>query len=76
MFGYSCFYNVLERYFSLSEEQRIVFRLGRRSGMYRRLADLSDKSAYEDLKNIVDHYETMGKGSLEKHLSTVMNRYI
>jgi biotin synthase-like enzyme len=67
---------VLERYFSLSEEQRIVFRLGRRSGIYRRLSDLSDKSAYENLKNIVDHYETMGKGSLEKHLSAVMNRYI
>ena len=68
--------DVLERYFSLSEEQRLVFRLGRRSGIYRRLADLSDKSAYEDLKNIADHYETMGKGSLEKHLSTMMNRYI
>ena len=68
--------DLLERYFSLSEEQRLVFRLGRRSGIYRRLADLSDKGAYEDLKNIVDHYETMGNGSLEKHLSTVMNRYI
>ena len=68
--------DLLERYFSLSEEQRLVFRLGRRSGIYRRLADLSDKSAYEDLKNIVDHYETMGNGSLEKHLSMVMNRYI
>lgn len=66
----------LERYFSLSEEQRLVFRLGRRTGIYRRLADLSEKSTYTDLKNIVDHYETMGKGSLENHLSTVMNRYI
>jgi radical SAM superfamily enzyme YgiQ (UPF0313 family) len=68
--------DVLERYLFLSEEQRLVFRLGRRSGIYRRPADLSDKSAYEELKNIVDHFETMGKGSLEKHLSTVMNRYI
>ena len=68
--------DLLERYFSLSEEQRLVFRLGRRSGIYRRLADLSDKGAYEDLKNIVDHYETMGNDSLEKHLSMVMNRYI
>jgi radical SAM superfamily enzyme YgiQ (UPF0313 family) len=68
--------DLLERYFSQSEEQRLVFRLGRRSGIYRRLADLSDKSAYEELKNVVDHHETMGSGSLEKHLSTVMNRYI
>jgi hypothetical protein len=68
--------DVLERYFSLSEEQRLVFRLGRRGGIYRRLADLSEKSAYEELKNIVDHFETMGNGSLEKHLSTVMNGYI
>jgi len=68
--------DLLERYFSLSAEQRLVFRLGRRSGIYRRLADLSDQSAYEELKNIVDHFETMGGGSLEKHLSSVMNRYI
>jgi radical SAM superfamily enzyme len=68
--------DLLERYFSLSEEQRLVFRLGRRTGIYRRLADLSDKSAYEELKNIVDHFETMGNGALERHLSTVMNRYI
>jgi hypothetical protein len=68
--------NVLERYFSLSEEQRLVFRLGRRKGIYRRLADLSEKNTFEELKKYVDHYETMGKGSLEKHLSTLMNRYI
>jgi len=68
--------DVLERYFSLSEEQRLVFRLGRRSGIYRRLDDLSEKSTYGELKNIVDHYETMGKGSLEKHLSAMMHRYI
>jgi hypothetical protein len=68
--------DVLERYFSLSEEQRQVFRLGRRSGIYRRLADLSEKGTYGELKNIVDHYNAMGKGFLEEHLSTVMNRYI
>jgi hypothetical protein len=50
--------------------------LGRRSGIYRRLADLSDQSAYQELKNAVDHFEAMGNGSLEKHLSSVMNRYI
>jgi len=37
---------VLDRYFSLSEEQRLIFRLGRRRGIYRRLDDLSDKTAY------------------------------
>ncbi|MCX5839566.1 MAG: radical SAM protein [Deltaproteobacteria bacterium] len=68
--------DVLERYFSLSGEQRLVFRLGRRAGIYRRVSDLSDKSAYEELKNIVNHYETMGNGSLEKHLATVMDRFI
>ncbi len=68
--------DVLDRYFSLSEEQRLVFRLGRRSGIYRRLDDLSDEGAYGELKNIVDHYEAMGKGSLEKHLSAMMHRYI
>ena len=67
---------VLDRYFSLSEEQRLIFRLGRRRGIYRRLDDLSDKSAYRELHNTIEHYERMGKGSLEKHLFAVMNHCI
>jgi radical SAM superfamily enzyme YgiQ (UPF0313 family) len=68
--------DVVERYFSLSEEERLVYRLGRRSGIFRKLNDVWDKGVYEDLKRIIDHFETMGKGALEKHLSTMMNRYI
>jgi radical SAM superfamily enzyme YgiQ (UPF0313 family) len=68
--------DLLGRYFALSEEQRLVFRLGRRNGIYRRLADLSDRQVYSDLKSIVDRYETMERGSLDKHLSAIMNHYI
>ena len=68
--------DLLGRYFALSEEQRLVFRLGRRNGIYRRLADLSDRQVYSDLKSIVDRYETMERGSLDKQLSAIMNHYI
>ncbi len=60
---------VLDRYFSLSETDRLIFRLGRRQGLYHRLEDLNSSVNYGHLKAIVDQYETREKGSMEKHLS-------
>jgi biotin synthase-like enzyme len=68
--------DVLESFFSLSAEQRLVFRLGRRMGTYRRLADLAEPETFESLKSIVDRYDAQGNGALEKHLTALMSRYI
>jgi hypothetical protein len=67
---------VVDRYFSLSAEQRLVFRLGRRSGIYRRLADLSEPDTHARLKQIVGHWDAERDGSLERHLTTLASRYI
>lgn len=67
---------VLERYFALSVEDRLIFRLGRRQGVYRRLDDLRDEKAYGHFKAIVQQYETREKGSLEKRLSGLLNNCI
>lgn len=68
--------DVVDRYFALSAEERLVFRLGRRSGFYRRLSDLSDRSVYRELKEIVDRCAASGEGSMERILSAAMNRFI
>ena len=60
---------VLDRYFSLSQTDRLIFRLGRRQGLYRLLDDLKTPGTYGHLKAIVEQYETREKGSMEKHLS-------
>jgi hypothetical protein len=68
--------DVLDRYFSLTAEQRLVFRLGRRQGIYRRLDDLAERGTFGELKSIVDHYQALGNGALENHLAAIMGRYI
>lgn len=67
---------VIDRYFSLSDDERFVYRLGRRRGIYRRLDDLSDTGVYRRLKNIVDQYQAKGKGQMDRELYKIMHGYI
>ena len=67
---------IVDRFFSLSREDRLIFRLGRRRGAYRTMDDLDDKGAYDALKSIMEQYETKEKGSLDKHLSMLVHQYI
>jgi len=67
---------IIDRYFSLPEEERLIFRLGRRMGIYRRLDDLCDSRSYLRLKSIVDEYGKGDAGRLEKDLFEAMHNYI
>ena len=67
--------SAIRRYFELSTEDRLIFRLGRRSGALRKLDDLADKETYSRLKSVVDHYSTEG-GNLEEDIIKTMNNYI
>jgi radical SAM superfamily enzyme YgiQ (UPF0313 family) len=67
--------SAIRRYFDLSVEDRLIFRLGRRSGALRKLNDLADKETYSRLKSVVDHYAAEG-GNLEEDIIKNMNNYI
>lgn len=67
--------SAIERYFELSDEDRLIFRLGRRSGSFRKLDDLADRGAYLRLKSVIDHYAAQG-GNLEEDIIKTMNKYI
>jgi len=67
--------SAIRRFFELSAVDRIIFRLGRRSGALRKLDDLADKETYSRLKSVVDHYATEG-GNLEEDIIKTMNNYI
>lgn len=66
----------IDRYFALSNEQRLVFRLGRRAGMYRSLDDLSDELTYARLRRAIGEMEERDPGSVEKQLSLLLENYI
>jgi radical SAM superfamily enzyme YgiQ (UPF0313 family) len=65
----------INRYFDLSDEERLIFRLGRRSGTLRRLDDLDDKETFLRLKAVLDNYAAEG-GNLEEDMVKIMNNYI
>ena len=65
----------ITRYFDLPDIDRQIFRLGRRTGAYRRLDDLENQEAYFRLKAVIDHYNAKG-GNLEEDIIKAMNHYI
>ena len=67
---------IIDNYFSLSDEERLIYRVGRRSGLYGRLADLSDKGMYDRVKSIIDRYKVESHDQLDNDLLKIMNRYI
>ncbi|HYA15499.1 MAG TPA: radical SAM protein [Syntrophales bacterium] len=67
---------MIDNYFSLSDEERLIYRVGRRSGLYGKLADLSDKGMYSRVKSIIDRYNAQDYDQLDNDLLKIMNRYI
>jgi hypothetical protein len=67
---------IIERFFSMSDDDRLIYRLGRRRGIYRKLDDLGDAKTYTILKNILDEYKAEAPGTLDRDLYRIMHNYI
>jgi hypothetical protein len=64
---------VIDRFFALSSEERLVFRVGRRKGIYRKLDDLADMHTFLWLKSIVEQYAGGDPDRLERDLRKAMD---
>ncbi|MBN1470410.1 MAG: radical SAM protein [Syntrophaceae bacterium] len=67
--------STIEQYFQLSPDEQLIFRIGRRSGAYRKLVDLSDTEMYSKLKSTVNHYAAQGL-NIEEEIIKTMNNFI
>ena len=67
--------SAIRRFFDLSAEDRLIFRLGRRSGALRKLDDLANEEVYSRLKSVVDRYNAEGE-NIEEDIIKTMNNYI
>lgn len=67
---------IIDNYFSLSDEERLVYRVGRRTGIYGSLNDLSDKNMYSKVKSMINQYSVHDQEQMDKDLLKIMNRYI
>ena len=66
----------VDRFFSLSDEERLIFRIGRRRGIYKNMNELSDRTVYLRLKGFLDQYDTGDTRQLERDLYSIMDHYI
>jgi len=67
---------IIDSFFRLPERERLIFRVGRRTGSLRRLSDLSDRELHRRIGAFVDGYAHRGEGSLERDLGRAMHRFI
>ncbi len=67
---------VIDRYFTLPPEQKVIYRLGRRAGVYRSIDDLKDDLTFYRLKKLAQEMEEKEPGSVERHLSLLLDHYI
>lgn len=67
---------IIDRYFDLAPEERLVYRMGRRAGIYRRLEDLKDRTAYGRIWAAIQEMEEKEPGSTENSLSLLLENYI
>ena len=68
--------SVIDRFHALDEEQKVVYRFGRRAGMYRSLDDLDDQVTYFRIKKTMHQMEEQEPGSVERQLSRLLDTYI
>ncbi len=69
---------VIHKYQALPDDERLVYRMGRRGGTYRSTDDLRrDPATYEKLKNLAnDIQEREGTAGLEKFITEMVARYV
>ncbi len=70
------FLDTIDHYFDLTDEQRLAYRFGRRSGIYRSLDDLSDELTFFRIKKSIREMEEKEPGSVEKTISLLLENYI
>jgi radical SAM superfamily enzyme YgiQ (UPF0313 family) len=67
--------NIIDKYLSLSEEERLNFKVGRRTGLYNRLADLSDSYKHDKIDQAIKHLTTEGS-DVEEAIVKLKNSFI
>jgi radical SAM superfamily enzyme YgiQ (UPF0313 family) len=67
--------NVINKYLSLPDEERLNFRVGRRAGLYNRLADLNDSYKHNRIEQAVKDLEEQS-GNVEEQIFRLKNSFI
>jgi hypothetical protein len=73
---------VIDRYLAMPDEERLRYRVGRRLGHYRSVADMEDSSARRRIQQIIEEVRSSGSNGprsheeIEKEVYQMMENYI
>lgn len=67
--------NIINKYLSLPDEERLNFKVGRRIGLYNRLADLSDSYKYDKIEQAIKNLRAQGS-DVEEAIVKLKNSFI
>jgi hypothetical protein len=69
---------VIREYQALPDDERLIYRMGRRGGAYRSTHDLKqDPVTYEKLKNLVASIEAKeGRDGVERFIVEMVDQYV
>jgi radical SAM superfamily enzyme YgiQ (UPF0313 family) len=67
--------NIINEYLSLPDEERLNFKVGRRVGLYDRLADLGDSYKHHNMEQAIERLRAQG-GNVEEAILTLKNSFI
>ncbi len=67
---------IIDRYLSLSVREKALFRLGRRTGLLRRLDELYESNLRYRLEEILDRIEKEREGGIDEVVSELMESFI
>lgn len=67
---------IIDRFFELSGEDRLVYRIGRRKGIYRSMDDLADRRVYQRLKEMIETYRKNNPDKLDRDLDRIRQGFI
>jgi radical SAM superfamily enzyme YgiQ (UPF0313 family) len=66
---------IIDRYLSLTDEERLNFRMGRRAGLYSRLDDMSDGYKHDQIEKAIGHLKAHGS-HVEQEILRLKNSFI
>ncbi len=67
---------IIDRYLGLSDEDRVIFRLGARRGIYQRLDDLANRETYNKLREALGRQQWDDPDGLDGYLNRISQRFL
>ena len=67
--------DIIDRYLSLTDDERLNFKIGRRAGLYNRLDDLSDSGRHGQIEQAMGRLKVQGR-DIEQEILRLKNSFI